>query len=283
MWEVSRTQPKLIGLTNTFNEDSPSDVLLSPKNLPKKPAHGVTWVHTHVCAYKYMHRYNCIFIYGCTYMQVLSFLLWCRWFRSFGSWDIVCFICWGRLYKALDLSVDGKSRGERRVKRDTCVFYVFDIVARLYWCFATVWTHQDELKVFLCVDGQLATLCGPIGLTHFFSSILKRTKRMKFFTSMKVISRAMAPPTAEAIMMVRVLSTTRTAEKEPGRGEGGGWSDKQYLPTVHRLQHNTSRRCGPYSIRPAHWQHQRTYSIWSACSKAKRTLVNTHTRPPRQG
>lgn len=158
MGEVSRTQPKLIGLTNTFNEVSPSDVLLSPKNLPKKPAHGVTWVHTHVCAYKYMHRYNCIFIYGCTYMQVLLFLLWCQWFWSFGSWDIVCFICWGRLYKALDLSVDGKSRGERRVKRDTCVFYVFDIVARLYWCFATVWTHQDELKVFLCVDGQLVSM-----------------------------------------------------------------------------------------------------------------------------
>lgn len=77
MWEVSRTQPKLIGLTNTFNEVSPSDVLLSPKNLPKKPAHGVTFLWIKI---QYMHRYNCIFIYGCTYMQVLLFLLWCQWF-----------------------------------------------------------------------------------------------------------------------------------------------------------------------------------------------------------
>lgn len=81
MGAVSWTQPKLIGLTNTFNEVSPSDVLLSPKNLPKKPAHGVTCQYTCLCIkIQYMHRYNCMFIYGCTYMQVLSFLLWCQWF-----------------------------------------------------------------------------------------------------------------------------------------------------------------------------------------------------------
>ena len=49
MGAVSWTQPKLIGLTNTFNEVSPSDVLLSPKNLPKKPAHGVTSAYTCLC------------------------------------------------------------------------------------------------------------------------------------------------------------------------------------------------------------------------------------------
>lgn len=48
--------------------------------------------------------------------------------------------------------------------------------------------------------------------THFFSSILARTKRVKFLSSMKPINAAMPPPTAEAIMMVSVLSTTLTAD-----------------------------------------------------------------------
>lgn len=47
--------------------------------------------------------------------------------------------------------------------------------------------------------------------THFFSSSLERTKRVKFLSSMKPIINAMAPPTAEAMMVVSVLSTTLTA------------------------------------------------------------------------
>lgn len=48
--------------------------------------------------------------------------------------------------------------------------------------------------------------------THFFSSILVRTKRVKFLSSMKPIINAMAPPTAEAMMVASVLSTTLTAD-----------------------------------------------------------------------
>lgn len=47
--------------------------------------------------------------------------------------------------------------------------------------------------------------------THFFSSSLERTKRVKFLSNMKPINNAMAPPTAEAMMIVSVLSTTLTA------------------------------------------------------------------------
>lgn len=46
--------------------------------------------------------------------------------------------------------------------------------------------------------------------THFFSSSLERTKRVKFLSSMKPIINAMAPPTAEAMMVVSVLSATLT-------------------------------------------------------------------------
>lgn len=49
------------------------------------------------------------------------------------------------------------------------------------------------------------------GRTYFFSSSLDITKRVKFLSSMKPMSNAMAPPTAEAMMMVSVLSTTFTA------------------------------------------------------------------------
>lgn len=48
--------------------------------------------------------------------------------------------------------------------------------------------------------------------THFFSSSLERTKRVKFLSSMKPMINAMAPPTAEAMMVVSVLSTTLTAD-----------------------------------------------------------------------
>lgn len=47
--------------------------------------------------------------------------------------------------------------------------------------------------------------------THFFASSLERTKRVKFLSSMKPISSAIAPPTHEAMMMVSVLSATLTA------------------------------------------------------------------------
>lgn len=46
--------------------------------------------------------------------------------------------------------------------------------------------------------------------THFFSSIFARTNRVKFFSSMKAIKKAMNPPTQEAMIMVSVLSTTFT-------------------------------------------------------------------------
>lgn len=48
--------------------------------------------------------------------------------------------------------------------------------------------------------------------THFFSSSLARTKRVKFLSNMKPISNAMPPPTHEAMMVARVLSTTLTAD-----------------------------------------------------------------------
>lgn len=48
--------------------------------------------------------------------------------------------------------------------------------------------------------------------THFFSSSLERTKRVKFLSNMKPIIAAMAPPTAEAMMVASVLSTTLTAD-----------------------------------------------------------------------
>lgn len=48
--------------------------------------------------------------------------------------------------------------------------------------------------------------------THFFSSSLARTKRVKFLSNMKPISNAMPPPTHEAMMVASVLSTTLTAD-----------------------------------------------------------------------
>lgn len=54
-------------------------------------------------------------------------------------------------------------------------------------------------------------ITGVAGSTYFFSSSLDITKRVKFLSSMKPIINAMAPPTAEAMMMVSVLSTTLTA------------------------------------------------------------------------
>ncbi len=59
--------------------------------------------------------------------------------------------------------------------------------------------------------------------THFFSSILVRTKRVKFLSNMKPIINAMAPPTAEAMMVASVLSTTLTADinKRPEFSDDG--------------------------------------------------------------
>lgn len=64
--------------------------------------------------------------------------------------------------------------------------------------------------------------------THFFSSSLEITKRVKFFSNMKPIRNAMAPPTAEAMMMVSVLSTTLTADKDR-RQEERGWKKEIYI------------------------------------------------------
>lgn len=61
---------------------------------------------------------------------------------------------------------------------------------------------------FILYEKQIT---GKAGSTYFFSSSLDITKRVKFLSSMKPIINAMAPPTAAAMMMVRVLSTSFTA------------------------------------------------------------------------
>lgn len=76
---------------------------------------------------------------------------------------------------------------------------------------------QHEFSAFLMnakVSGTQKQKQKQKQRTHFFSSSLERTKRVKFFSSMKPMSSAIAPPTAEAMMIVSVLSTSRTAENK---------------------------------------------------------------------
>lgn len=149
---------------------------------------------------KKVHRHDCCSGYlTCTF----SFLFWCRLCSSFGSWEAVFSVVdpwWG--YKALLTAMEG---GENvRVKQ-----------------------LQEEKSSSRATVGYGYRL--QPNLTHFFSSSLERTKRVKFLSSMKPIINAMAPPTAEAMMMVSVLSTdftTASTKDETMKKEDKRWGQK---------------------------------------------------------
>lgn len=72
--------------------------------------------------------------------------------------------------------------------------------------------------------------------THFFSSSLARTKRVKFLSNMKPISNAMPPPTHEAMMVASVLSTTLTADSN---NKQKGWRWWKHTNSYSRRQRKT--------------------------------------------
>lgn len=80
-------------------------------------------------------------------------------------------------------------------------------------------------------ERQWDMVTGHLDRTHFFSLSLERTKRVKFLSSMKPIINAMAPPTAEAMMMVRVLSTDFTTASTKHRTMKKEKMDKRHSST----------------------------------------------------
>lgn len=94
------------------------------------------------------------------------------------------------------------------------------------------WRYKALLTAIEGGGSQNSVGCGywMQDLTHFFSSSLERTKRVKFLSSMKPINKAMAPPTAEAMMMVSVLSTNLTAASTKEKRRKKERMKKQRIP-----------------------------------------------------
>lgn len=179
----------------------------------------------HMCIFKYMQRryinMNIMVIFTCTF----SFLFWCRFWISFGSWEaIFCVVDpWWR-YKAL-LTAAGLEEKETKLElyvRSSSRKHFQLAPFKTSACTVSELSKKHAVKPRQCA---LMKQCEMVALliniqkavkTHFFSSILARTYRVKFLSNMKPINAAMAPPTAEAMMVASVLSTTLTADKSKG-------------------------------------------------------------------
>lgn len=148
------------------------------------------------------------------YTCAFSFLFWCWFWISFGSWEaIFCVVDPWWSYKALLTAVGlkGKKREEKESQNCTYAAAPRNILNLL---------HLKSIQVVV--------------KTHFFSSSLARTKRVKFLSNMKPIIKAMAPPTAEAIMVASVLSTTLTADMD--KRPDWPWWEKSTNKQFERFQ-----------------------------------------------
>lgn len=138
------------------------------------------------------------------FLFFFSFLFWCRFWISFGSWEaIFCVVYPWWSYKALLTAVGGKTDNVRSIAIKKYLKHASTEYFRMHK-FPETCGQAPPMH-----SGKTACRRGVVS-TYFFSSSLDITKRVKFLSSMKPIINAMAPPTAEAMMMVSVLSTTLT-------------------------------------------------------------------------